>query len=98
MQSSLIFIVDSLSGLYIATFVLRFVLQWIRAGYQSPLAQFVLQITAPLVVPARRLLPSIRGIDLPTLVVIIALECIATLVLFSIARVVPSLDAFAFTV
>ena len=59
MQSPLIFIVDALSDLYISTFVLRFILQWIRASYQSPLAQFVLQITAPLVVPARRVLPSV---------------------------------------
>jgi YggT family protein len=98
MQSPLIFLVDALSGLYISTFVLRFILQWIRASYQSPLAQFVLQITAPLVVPARRVLPSVRGIDLPTLVVIVALECVATLLIFSIVRFVPPLDAFAITV
>ncbi len=93
-MQSLLFIVDALSGLYISMFALRFILQWIRAGYQSPLAQFVLQITAPLVVPARRMLPSVRGIDLPTLIVIFALECVATLVLFALVRVVPSIDAF----
>ena len=98
MQSSLIFVVDALSGLYISTFALRFILQWIRASYQSPLAQFVLQITAPLVVPARRVLPSIRGIDLPTLVVIVALECVATLMIFSIAGIVPPIDGFIATV
>ena len=68
-------------------FALRFILQWIRAGYQNPLAQFVLQITEPLVVPARRVLPSVRGIDLPTLIVIFALECVATLLLFVLVRV-----------
>jgi YggT family protein len=93
-MQSLIFIVDALSGLYIAMFALRFILQWIRASYQSPLAQFVLQITAPLVVPARRVLPSLRGIDLPTLVVILALESVATLLLFSILGFVPSVDTF----
>src|SRR5262252_3137138 len=98
MTQSLLFIVDALSGLYISTFALRFILQWIRASYQSPLAQFVLQITAPLVVPARRLLPSVRGIDLPTLVVIIVLECVATLLIFAIARVVPTVDTFALAV
>ena len=98
MQTPLIFLVDALSGLYISTFVLRFILQWIRASYQSPLAQFVLQVTAPLVVPARRVLPSVRGIDLPTLVVIIALECVATLLIFSVIRVVPPLDAFVVAV
>jgi len=98
MQSSLIFVVDALSGLYISTFALRFILQWIRASYQSPLAQFVLQITAPLVVPARRVLPSVRGIDLPTLVVIVVLECVATLSIFAIAGFVPPIDSFVTTV
>ena len=98
MTQSLLFIVDALSGLYISTFALRFILQWIRASYQSPLAQFVLQITAPLVVPARRVLPSVRGIDLPTLVVIVALECVATLLLYAIIGFVPAIDAFIVTV
>jgi YggT family protein len=98
MTQSLLFIVDALSGLYISMFALRFILQWIRASYQSPIAQFVLQITAPLVVPARRVLPSVRGIDLPTLVVIFVLECVATLLLYSIVGFIPAIDAFLVTV
>ena len=98
MTQSLLFIVDALSGLYISMFALRFILQWIRASYQSPLAQFVLQVTAPLVVPARRLLPSVRGIDLPTLVVIVVLESVATLLLYAIIGFVPAIDAFLVTV
>jgi YggT family protein len=98
MTQSLLFIVDALSGLYISMFVLRFILQWIRASYQSPLAQFVLQVTAPLVVPARRLLPSVRGIDLPTLVVVFVLECVATLLLYALVGFVPAIDAFLVTV
>jgi YggT family protein len=98
MTQSLLFIVDALSGLYISTFALRFILQWIRASYQSPLAQFILQVTAPLVVPARRVLPSVRGIDLPTLVVIFVLECVATLLLYAIIGFVPAIDVFIVTV
>src|SRR5262245_44963906 len=94
MQNSLIFIVEALSNLYISMFVLRFVMQWIRASYQNPLAQFVLRITAPLVVPARRMLPSVRGLDVPTLVVAIGLECVATALLFLIAGFLPSAEMF----
>ena len=79
MQNSLIFIVDNLSDLYIAMFLMRFILQWVRGGYQTVLSQFVMKVTAPLVIPARRVLPSVRGVDVPTLVVLVALECIATL-------------------
>ena len=94
MQNSLIFIVNALSSLYISMFVLRFILQWIRASYQNPLAQFVLRITAPLVVPARRMLPSVRGLDVPTLVVAVGLECIATALLFLIAGFFPPAPTF----
>jgi YggT family protein len=85
MQAPLIFIVDSVSRLYIAMFVLRFVFQWVRGSYQTAFGQIVLRVTAPLVVPARRLLPSVRGIDIATLVIAIALEAVATLVLYAIA-------------
>jgi YggT family protein len=52
-----------------------------------------MRVTAPLVIPARRILPSMRRVDVPTLVVLIALECIATLLLYSIGPVplVPEL-------
>jgi YggT family protein len=94
MKNSLIFIIEALSNLYISMFVLRFILQWVRASYQNPLAQFVLRITAPLVVPARRMLPSVRGLDVPTLVVAIALECIATALIFAIVGFFPSVQGF----
>jgi YggT family protein len=87
MRGALIFIFRTFADLYMATFLVRFLLQWVRADYYNPVSQFVLQVTGPLVVPARRLLPSVRGWDLPTLVVLVALECIATFVLDLLAGV-----------
>jgi YggT family protein len=98
MQGSLIFIVDNLSDLYIAMFLIRFILQWVRGSYQTVLSQFVMRVTAPLVVPARRVLPSVRGIDVPTLVLLITLECLATLLLYVIARYPLQLDLFVVSV
>jgi YggT family protein len=92
MQAPLIFIVDSLSRLYIAMFVLRFIFQWVRGSYHTAFGQIVLRITSPLVVPARRVIPSVRGIDVATLVVTIALEVAATIVLYLIARVPLNVD------
>jgi YggT family protein len=45
----------------------------------------VLKATNPLVVPARRLLPSVGGVDLPTLVVLVVLEALTTWVLIALA-------------
>lgn len=85
MQNSLIFLVKTISDLYLLTFLLRFVLQWVRADFYNPISQFVLKATNPLVLPARRVLPSAGSIDLPTLVVLFVLEGVATWLLISLA-------------
>ena len=59
MQSALIFLVKTLAELYLLTLLLRFIMQWVRTSYYNPLAQFVVKVTSPLVVPARRVLPSV---------------------------------------
>ena len=78
------FIVDSLLQLFILAFVLRFLLQIVRANFYNPISQAILRITDPLVVPARRVIPGWKGIDVATLVVILALEIAATQVLFGL--------------
>jgi YggT family protein len=81
MQSALIFLVKTLADLYLLTFLLRFIMQWVRASYHNPLAQFVFKVTNPLVVPARRVLPSVAGLDTPTVAVLFLLEVAVTYVL-----------------
>lgn len=85
MQSALIFLVKTLADLYLLTFLLRFLMQWARASHYNPLSQFVFKVTNPLVVPARRVLPSTGGVDTPTLVVLIVLEIVVTFVLLLLA-------------
>jgi YggT family protein len=93
MQSALIFLVKTLTDLYLLTFLLRFIMQWVRANYYNPLAQFILRVTSPLVVPARRVLPSVAGLDTPTLAVLLVLEIGATwLLLRLLGLVVPVTD------
>ena len=87
MQNALTFIFRTLLDLYIITFVLRFVLQWIRADVRNPLTQFILRVTNPLVIPVRRVVPSISGIDTATVVVVLLLEILATAVLIQLACV-----------
>jgi YggT family protein len=87
MQSALIFLIKTLADLYLLTFLLRFIMQWVRASYYNPLAQFVLKVTSPLVVPARRVLPSVGGLDTPTLAVLIVLEIVVTFVLLRVGGI-----------
>ena len=81
MLDALIFLVRTFADLYLLTFLLRFIMQWARANHYNPLSQVVFKVTNPLVVPARRLLPSVAGLDMPTLVVLIVLEIVVTFVL-----------------
>lgn len=81
MLDALIFLVRTVADLYLLTFLLRFIMQWARANHYNPLSQVVFKVTNPLVVPARRLLPSVAGLDMPTLVVLIVLEIVVTFVL-----------------
>src|SRR6185503_12343875 len=81
MLDALIFLLRTFADLYLLTFLLRFIMQWARANHYNPLSQVVFKVTNPLVVPARRLLPSVAGLDIPTLVVLIVLEVVVTFVL-----------------
>jgi len=81
MLDALIFLLRTFADLYLLTFLLRFIMQLARANHYNPLSQVVFKVTNPLVVPARRLLPSVAGLDIPTLVVLIVLEIVVTFVL-----------------
>lgn len=81
MQDAFTFIISSLFDLYVITFFLRLLLAWTRADFRNPLAQFILKLTNPLVLPARRFIPSVAGIDTATLVVLLVLQSLATAIL-----------------
>jgi YggT family protein len=85
MRDALTFIFRTLLDLYIITFVLRLILQWVRADFRNPLTQFVLRVTNPLVIPARRLIPPAGNLDTATLVVVLLLELLMTVVMINLA-------------
>ena len=84
MQNALVFVIRTLFDLYVLTFALRLVLQWAAVDKRNPLVQFILRITNPLVIPLRRLLPSIGRIDTATVVVLLALQIVGTTILVRI--------------
>ncbi len=85
MNNALLFLVKTLLDLYILTFLLRLLLQWVRADFYNPLSQFIVRVTNPLVRPLRRVIPPIGGIDTATLLVILGLELAATALLLGMA-------------
>ncbi|MRH78013.1 YggT family protein [Spiribacter sp. C176] len=92
LSSPLAFLVDITFNLYIMAIMLRFLLQWARADFYNPLAQFLVRITQPVLHPFRRVVPGWGGIDLPALVVMVLLQMLALALLMIIAGVSPRID------
>lgn len=86
----LAFLITTLFDLYILTVVLRFLLQWVHADFYNPISQFLVKATNPLLIPLRRILPGLGGIDIASLALILILTSIKFLLLFGLkGYVVP---------
>lgn len=84
MKEAIYFLLNTVLELVILAFVLRLLLQMVRADFYNPVSQAILRLTNPLVIPARRIIPSWGRLDLPTLVVIILLQWAAVLALWGL--------------
>ncbi|MCW8832177.1 MAG: YggT family protein [Colwellia sp.] len=49
--------------------IMRVWLQWVKADFYNPLSQFIVKVSNPLIIPFRRIIPGLGGIDLATIVV-----------------------------
>ena len=56
---TLTFLVKTVVDLYVMVLLLRIWMQWTRADFYNPFAQFVVKITQPMVGPLRRIIPSL---------------------------------------
>ncbi len=68
------FLINTLFGLYILVVMLRFLLQWVRADFYNPISQFLVKATNPLLIPLRRVIPSLAGADMAAVVLMLALQ------------------------
>ena len=71
----LIFLLDTLLGLFSLALLLRFYMQLLRAPYRNPLSQFLVALTDFIVRPARRVIPGYSGMDLSTLLLAWLAQC-----------------------
>lgn len=62
-----VFLVDTIVAFFVFLLLARFHFQWLRVPFRNPVGEFVLATTSWLVLPARRVVPGLAGLDLPTL-------------------------------
>src|SRR5471030_8434 len=75
-NSAAIFVIQTLGSLYLLVILLRFILQLVRANFYNPLCQFTVKATQPLLKPLRRIIPSLFGLDMSSLVLAIIVQLI----------------------
>lgn len=68
-----------LINIYLWGVIIQAVLSWFNPDPHHPAARVLAQLTAPVLRPARRLLPPISGVDLSPMLVVIALIFVSLL-------------------
>lgn len=62
-----VFLVDTVASFFVFMLLARFHFQWLRVPFRNPVGEFVLATTSWLVMPARRVVPGLAGLDLASL-------------------------------
>ena len=74
-------LVNTAVGLALIVFLLRLILQLVRADFYNPICQTIVKISNPLVLPLRRVLPPLGRIDSASLLIAFAIQAIGIVVL-----------------
>ncbi|MCU7878116.1 MAG: YggT family protein [Candidatus Thiodiazotropha sp. (ex. Lucinoma kazani)] len=85
LTNPLVFLVQTLFGLYTLAVLLRFLLQLARADFYNPISQFLVKVTNPPLKILRRIIPGIGGIDLSSIILAWLLKAIEILLILVIS-------------
>jgi YggT family protein len=83
-MNALIFIVDTLLTLALFVVLARLLLQWVRADFRNPIAQAVVRLTNPLILPLRRVLPPVGKVDTASVVAVVLVAIIKVGIIFAL--------------
>jgi YggT family protein len=78
------FLVDSILGFFVFLLLARFHFQWLRISFRNQIGDFVIGLTNWIVMPARRVIPGLAGLDLPTWLAAWALQAATLAIVFTL--------------
>lgn len=78
------FLIETVAGFLVFVLLARFHFQWLRVSFRNQVGEFVVALTNWLVLPARRVIPGLRGLDLATLLLAWVVQAVALGVLFAL--------------
>ena len=97
--SGFFFLIDTLFDLYLYVIIARFVLQMVRADFYNPLSQFIVKVTSPLLIPMRKIIPGVGGVDVASIVLLYLLTVVKFILIGLLFRapglVSPEVAAYA---
>lgn len=70
-MKALTFIISTLVGLYQLVVLMRLLMQVNRADFRNPIGRAIMQLTDPIILPLRRLLPPLGRIDSASVVAVL---------------------------
>jgi YggT family protein len=70
-------LVNAIAGFYLFLVILRFLLQAVRADFYNPISQFVVKATNPFLIPIRKVVPGLWGLDFAAIILGLIVELIA---------------------
>lgn len=86
-----IFLINIIFDIYLLILTVRFILCWVRAEESNPVTKFVIRATQPLIAPLRVIIPTIKNVELSTLLLIILLAILkfflVSLVVFGLPNI-----------
>ena len=79
------FLVDVVASCFVFILLARFHFQWLRVPFRNPIGEFMIAVTNWIVLPARRVVPPLAGLDLATLLAAWLLQALALTLLIAMA-------------
>ena len=70
----LVYLLQTFLSLFLLLVMLRFLLQLVRADFYNPISQFLVKVTNPLILPLRKLVPGLWGLDLAALLLLVLVQ------------------------
>jgi YggT family protein len=90
------FLVDTVVTFFVFLLLARFHFQWLRVPFRNPVGEFVLATTSWMVMPARRFIPGLAGLDLASLLLAWVLQALGLWVQAEIRALAPALLGIIF--
>jgi len=78
------YLVSVVFGIFVLAVMLRFLLQLVRADFYNPVSQAIVTLTSPALRPLRRIIPGLRGLDVPALALALALQGLELWLIFAL--------------